>query len=273
MRLLIFFFFTFSLLSPVFAQSYQELSEQALELADKDSLEQAEKLFREALKLEPANPRNSMLFSNIGMLQYKMKKYEEALESYTLALNIAPYAVPILLNRAAVFMETGQADRAYVDYCQVFDLDKTNKEALLMRAYICMARRDYPTARMDYDRLLREDPANYTARLGLINLNQKEQKYKAALEIANKMLTEYPEDAVLYLTRAGIEQDMEHPDLALVDLEEAIRLQPDSPEGYIIRGELYLSQRKKALAKADFEKAVSLGTPVSELREQLLQCR
>lgn len=34
-------------------------------------------------------------------------------------------------------------DKAYVDYCQVMDVDKKNTEALLMRAYIYMLRRDY----------------------------------------------------------------------------------------------------------------------------------
>lgn len=61
-------------------------------------------------------------------------------------------AVPILLDRAAIYMEMGKTDRAYTDYCQVLDEDKQNKEALLMRAYIYVLRRDYPAARMDYNR-------------------------------------------------------------------------------------------------------------------------
>jgi len=58
------------------------------------------------------------------------------------ALNFAPLAVPILLDRAAIYMEMGKTDRAYTDYCQVLDEDKQNKEALLMRAYIYVLRRD-----------------------------------------------------------------------------------------------------------------------------------
>ena len=67
---------------------------------------------------------------------------DKALESYSFALNFAPLAVPILLDRAAIYMEMGKTDRAYTDYCQVLDGDKQNKEALLMRAYIYVLRRD-----------------------------------------------------------------------------------------------------------------------------------
>ena len=42
-------------------------------------------------------------------------------------------------------------DRAYVDYCNVIDIDKKNKEALHFRAYIYMQRRDYKGARIDYN--------------------------------------------------------------------------------------------------------------------------
>lgn len=256
-----------------FAQTYQELSERALALVEEDELEEAEDMFRRALKLEPGNPRNALIFSNIGTIQRSTGKYDDAVESFTLALNIAPKAIPILLNRATTYMELGKTDHAYVDYCQVLDGDKTNAEALLMRAYIYIIRRDYKAARIDYDRLLEKDPTNYNARLGLVTLNQKEKKFSEAVDVISKLITEYPNDAVLFIVRAGVEVDMEHTDLALIDLEEAIRLDPKAADAFILRGEVYLSQKKKLLARQDFEKAIQLGVPQSDLRAQIQQCR
>ncbi|NDV59623.1 lipopolysaccharide assembly protein LapB [Bacteroides sp. 519] len=262
-----------SLSLSVFAQTYQELSERGIDLMEKDSLLQAEEAFREAMKLRPTDPHNAMLFSNIGIIQQRMGKYEAAEESFTYALNIAPFTIPILLNRATVNMELGKNNKAYIDYCQVLDLEKTNVEALLMRAYIYITRRDFNAARLDYDRLLKEAPLHYSGRLGLVSLNQKEKKYTEALDILNRMLIEFPQDATLYMMKAGIEIDMELLDVALIDLEEAIRINPESPDAYIYRGELYLHQNKKKLAKQDFERAISLGIPKSELSEQLQKCR
>lgn len=255
------------------AQTYQQLSEKAIECIEHDSLQQAENYLVRALKLEPKNERNALLFSNLGLVQRRMEEYDKALESYSFALNFAPLAVPILLDRAAIYMEMGQTDKAYTDYCMVMDEDKENKEALLMRAYIYVLRRDYPAARIDYNRLLKLDAHHYAGRLGLATLEQKEGKFRAALEILNKMMVETPEDPTLYVARADVEREMKHDDLALVDLEEALRLDSSLIEAYLLRGHIYLSQKKKALAKADFEKAISLGVPPADLHEELKLCK
>ena len=73
-----------------FSQTYQELSERAVAATEQDSLSLAEKYIEQALKMEPANPHNAMLFSNLGTIQRRQHRYEQALDSYTLALNIAP---------------------------------------------------------------------------------------------------------------------------------------------------------------------------------------
>lgn len=267
---------------PAFSQTYQELSERAVAATEQDSLTKAVEYIQQALKLEPANPHNALLFSNLGTIQRRQRDYEQALESYTLALNIAPRAVPILLNRAALYLELGKDDLARIDYSLILDIEADNKEALLMRAYIYMQQRDYNFARADYERLLKLDPQSYNGRLGLATLEQKNGKYQEALAILNRMIGEKGSDsdslaaplyAVLYVARAGVEQDMKHVDLAMIDLEEALRLDPSQTEAYLMRGQIYLSQKKKDLAKRDFEKAVSLGIPQADVRELLQQCK
>ena len=57
----------------LYAQSsYTEVVEQAMEYTREDSLQQAEELFRKALKMDPKNPRNALLFSNQGTVQKRM---------------------------------------------------------------------------------------------------------------------------------------------------------------------------------------------------------
>ena len=179
-----------------------------------------------------------------------MGEFDKALESYSFALNFAPLAVPILLDRAAIYMEMGKTDRAYTDYCQVLDEDKKNKEALLMRAYIFMwfagiIRLHGSIITVCWRLLLRVIAVGS----GLATLDQKEGKFREALEILNKMIVESPDDATLYIARADVEREMKHDDLALVDLEEAIRLDASSADAYLLRGNIYLAQKKKALAK------------------------
>lgn len=268
----LFIFVTFLSL-PIAAQTYGELSDRAFQYVEADSLAQAEELFRQALKLEPTNPHNALIFSNIGTLQWRMQRFDEAVESYTYALNMSPYSIPVLLNRAAVYMEQGLPNRAYVDYCQVLDIDRKNIEALLMRAYIYMKQRDYKAARIDYDYLLEMNPQHYSARLGLAVLNRKEEKFREATDILEKLIAEYPAEAELYMARAEVELEMNLPDLALIDLDRVIQMNPLSADAFLLRGQVNLARNKKNLAKKDFEKAGTLGISQLELREWVKQCR
>lgn len=90
-RTIIALFFCFPV--ALYAQTYQQLSERAIDCIEKDSLPQAEELLLRALKLEPKNAKNALLFSNLGLVQRRLGEFDKALESYSFALNFAPLAV------------------------------------------------------------------------------------------------------------------------------------------------------------------------------------
>ncbi len=267
---------------PAGAQTYDELCKRAYSAIDNDSLKKAEEYIREALRLDPANIRNALLFTNLGTVQYRRGHYREALESYTYALNMAPRTSLALINRGALYLELGEMGKARADYSLALDVDADNEEALNMRAYIYTEEGEYKSARADYERLLKLSPESFSGRIGLAILNQKEKKYEEAILILNGMINEKaegtsslvaPQHAVVYTARAGVEKDMGNEAMALMDLNEAIRLDKSRPEAYLMRGQIYLSQQQKQLAKADFEKAVLLGIPEEELEDLLQQCK
>ena len=140
--------------------TYAGWCERAAAAIEGDSLTQAQEYIRQALRLEPSNPNNALLFSNLGTIQRRQGQYELALESYQLALNLSPMSVPILMNHATLSLELGRYDAARADYSQVIELEPHHEEALLMRAYIYMQQRVYKFARQDYDTLLRYAPMN-----------------------------------------------------------------------------------------------------------------
>ena len=198
-----------------------------------------------------------------------MGKSGEALESYTLALNLTPYSVTMLLNRASLYLEMDNWDKAYLDYCNVIDLDAGHPEALQFRAYIYMHRRQYQEAKNDYRRLLEVRPGDKTARIGMAMVNQKMFRYRESLEEFNRLIVDYPRDASLLKARAELEMDMNTFDLALLDLENAAKLTPDDADIYVMCGEIYLAQGRKREAYAAFEKAIELGVPRPLLQDKL----
>lgn len=269
MKYIVLILMCFCLMSPSKAQTYDELIDKAMDAVEQDSLLQAEYYFKEALRLEPANMRNSLLFSNLGTIQRRMGKKKKALESYSLALNKTPFSVTMLLNRASLFLEMNDLEKAYTDYCSVLDIDRENPEALMYRAYIYMKRRQYQDARLDYRLYLEIKPGDKTARLGMALVNQKDKRFHEALDEFSRLIVDYPDDASLLKARAELEMEMNSWDMALLDLENAAKLTPDDPEIYVMCGDIYLLQDKKREAYVAFEKAIELGVPRPQLNDRL----
>lgn len=255
------------------AQSYNELVEQAMSYTQKDSLKQAEQLFRQALKADASNARNALVFSNLGTVLKRQGKVKEAIEAYTMALNITPYATSILLNRAALYLDTDLLDKAYIDYCNVIDLIPENREARLFRAYINMQRRQYDEARIDYNTVLLKDSKNHTARLGLVMLDQKEGRLIAARDGLNLLIEEAPRDLSLLKMRANLELEQGFPDAALASVNEVIEIAPKDAESYLMKGEICLMLKQKKEARNAYERAVELGIPRVEVMEKLRECK
>lgn len=263
----------FSSVCALQAQSYNEIVEQAMGCVKKDSLVQAEQLFRKALKLEPNNARNALLFSNLGTVQKRLGKTDEAIESYTLALNIIPYSTAMLLNRAALYLEKDLLQKAYLDYCNVIDLVPKNQEARLFRAYIYMQRREYKEARVDYNVVLGQDVKNKTARIGLAMLDEKEGRFQSAMDAMNRLVSDYPQDVSVWKMRANMEWEHGQLDAALYDLDEVLKLDARDAASYVMKGDIYLEQKKKSDAREAYEKAITFGVSRAELLEKLKQCK
>ena len=265
------YFFCFPV--ALYAQTYQQLSERAIDCIERQSSTSG-RTFARALKLEPKNAKNALLFSNLGLVQRRLGEFDKALRILFFCLELCSIGSSYFVGPCRHLYGNGERQIALIlIIARCLTGDKQNKEALLMRAYIYVLRRDYPAARNDYNRLLELDPQSYSGRLGLATLEQKEGKFREALAILNKMIVEYPEDATLYIARADVERDMKHEDLALVDLEEAIRLDASSADAYLLRGNIYLVQKKRHWQNRTLRKPFRWGVPPADLHEQLKQCR
>lgn len=138
---------------PLAAQNYKALAEKALQYVEKDSLVQAEKLFKEAIKANQDEKETVALYCNLGLIQRQMKHYSDATDSYTMALRAEPKSTAILLKRALIYMEEGLEATALTDYNQALALQPDNKEALTVRAFLHSKRGEIDDARADYNHL------------------------------------------------------------------------------------------------------------------------
>ena len=126
----------------VSAQSYYEWVDIADEHIAKQEWIEAEEALLQALRSEPANAQNSLLLSNLGTVQRYCGKYEEALQTYSMALFMTPRSTTLLRNRAALYAEMDSLDLACADYSHLILLDDSAEDALYNRALIYMQKGD-----------------------------------------------------------------------------------------------------------------------------------
>jgi tetratricopeptide (TPR) repeat protein len=258
---------------PLAAQTQKSLTDKAMEYVQKDSLPQAEKLYKQAIAATKDTKQTVALYYSLALIQRQMKHYPDAIDSFTSALKAEPKSTALLLKRAALYLEQGLDATAMADYNQALLLEPDNKEALAVRAYLLSRRGELDKAQADYTHLKVLEPNNFNARLGLALLAQKKKDFRSAMEQLNTLISEYGNNAALYLARANVEMDIVHPELALIDVERSITLDSSVPEAYILRGDIHLRLKKKILAQQDYMRALKAGASQAEIRPRLQKCR
>ena len=130
----------------------------------------AEKWLLKAFKADPENPSNSMVLSNIATLQRYQGKREDALKNYSLALDMTPHAVTLLLNRAALYVEMDSVQRAIDDYERVCELDLYDTEARYSLGVLLMEGGDTKRAEDLFNEIKRINPNSglYYEGMGLL---------------------------------------------------------------------------------------------------------
>ncbi len=256
------------------AQSYNDWVGKSFDYIDANRLDSAEVALKNAMRLEPANPVNALLLSNLGTLQRREGKDADAIVSYTAALSRSPKNTTFLANRASLFAEMGQSENALIDYSVLLEQDPTDEEALYQRGILYMQLKNYESAQADFERIIALNPNTLYGRLGIVSLCKLRKEYDEAEKIYLYLMDRIKDNPELYAGRAELYLLMEKPGKALSDVNQAIALQPDNnPYVYILRARIKLRLFEKASASEDIEKALSLGYDPEEGQRLLNLCK
>jgi tetratricopeptide (TPR) repeat protein len=249
-----------SICHPVFGQTYDEWIELSFRYVDTNLLDSAETALKNALRIEPANQLNPFIFNNLGTIQRRMGKMEDALFSYSAALARHPKNETFLHERASLFSETGQFQNALVDYNVLLENNPNNLEALYQRGLLYLTLKNFEQAENDFARMLELNPNSLFARLGFASLYKINGNYEGAEKTYYYILDKEPENAAAYAGRAELYLLWEKPGKTVSDVNKAIRLsKEENPYLYIIRSKARLLLHEKKAAEEDIDKALSLG--------------
>ena len=110
-------------------------------------------------------------------------KFDDALRSYNMALDMTPNAVAILTNRGVLHIQRGELDAADADLQRVVERDAQNEEALFWLAFIAMNRGQADVAASRLDEILAFNPRSVQALEGKALLAKATGDYTNALSL------------------------------------------------------------------------------------------
>ena len=218
----------------------------------------AEQWLTKAFLIDPDNPGNSMVLSNIATLQRYQGRLAEAVKNYSLALDMTPHAVTLLLNRAALYVEMDSVQRAIDDFERVCELDMYDTEARYSLGVLAMERGDNKRAEDLFNEIKRINPNSGLYHEGMGLLHKRNGNFSRAAELFTQVIKAQP-SAQLLGNRADCYLAMKRLNDAEDDIRTALEMTPDDPYLYVLRAKLNKLRFQREDMARDIDTAVSLG--------------
>lgn len=219
---------------------------------------EAESTIISALRLEPANYTNALLFSNLGVVRTEQGKYKDAIDAFNLGLSITPESKDLLNNRARAKMLLDDFDNAISDLSESLAIDSIQEWALQMRGLLRISRNDLPGARHDLLLLAKNFHKNCQAFSGLARISELEGKYDDALKYYDESIY-INDDPDIRSARILLKIKADRYSEAAADIRESIAVYPENPYLYIWRGYLHRLNYRNEEAEADKKIALNKG--------------
>ncbi len=250
------------------AQTYAEWVDKSYDFLEKNDLAMAESCLTTAMRQEPGNPANYALLCNLGTIQRRQGKYQEAVDSYTIALSRQPSDATLLENRASLYAQLGEVEKAVTDYTIILLNQPENQEALYCRGLLYLQQRDYINAEEDFENILKLNKNSYQGQVGHAVLEKMRGNYDDSEQLYNYLIGRMPKDWALYEGRAELYFLMDKNARAMADINKLFVETTPGASLYVLRGKVKLALYEKKSAIADFQKALEMGydtTIISEL--------
>lgn len=238
---------------------YLELADSADYFIAHENWIRAEEKIIQALRLEPANFSNSLLLANLGVVQSNQGKIQDALESLSMGLNIAPSSTVLLNNRAHTYLLMDSISQASADIDRSLQIDSIQEWTLQTRGYLYIKEGNTREATRIFNKIKNIFPDNSSIYSGFATIDASEGNMESAKENYKKALELNPEDIEarenFILLLISTEQYPE----ARTQIREALKINPENPMFYLLRGYLHLLNYRKEEALADKKIAIAKG--------------
>lgn len=243
--------------------TYEEWITASFDALDENNNAKAEQCLKNAMKLEPANPQNGLLFVNLGTIQRNQQKYQDAEISYTCAISLLEDNTVAFSTRASLYAEMEEYQKAIDDYSVIIGRNPENEDALYERALCRLMNNDTVGARLDLETIDKFNPKSAKSRLGMAMVYKAMGENAMAVELYDALIQANPNSWSLLRDRAEVYFFSKRLGAALIDIDKSISMNGKDPLSYFLRAKIRWAKGDREYARRDLNRAVELGLPQS----------
>lgn len=243
--------------------TYEEWITASFDALDENNNAQAEQCLKNAMKLEPANPQNGLLFVNLGTIQRNQQNYQDAEISYTCAISLLEENTVAFSTRASLYAEMEEYQKAIDDYSVIIGRNPENEDALYERALCRLMNNDTVGARFDLETIDKFNPKSAKSRLGMAMVYKAMGENAMAVELYDALIKANPNSWSLLRDRAEVYFFSKRLGAALIDIDKSISMNGKDPLSYFLRAKIRWAKGDREYARRDLNRAVELGLPQS----------
>ena len=253
---------------PAFAQNdsistYDGWITASFDALDEDNNQRAEQCLKNAMRLEPANPQNGLLFVNLGTIQRRLGKLQDAEISYTCAISLLDENTVAYSTRASLYAEIEQYQKAIDDYSVVISRNPEDEDALYERALCRLMNNDTIGARLDLETIDKFNPKSAKSRLGMAMVYKAMGENAMAVELYDALIKANPKSWSLLRDRAEVYFFSKRLGAAMLDIDKSIQMNGRDPLSYFLRAKIRWAKGDREYARRDLNRAIELGLPQS----------
>ena len=215
------------------------------------------------MRLEPANPQNGLLFVNLGTIQRRLGKLQDAEISYTCAISLLDENTVAYSTRASLYAEIEQYQKAIDDYSVVISRNPEDEDALYERALCRLMNNDTIGARLDLETIDKFNPKSAKSRLGMAMVYKAMGENAMAVELYDALIKANPKSWSLLRDRAEVYFFSKRLGAAMLDIDKSIQMNGRDPLSYFLRAKIRWAKGDREYARRDLNRAIELGLPQS----------
>jgi tetratricopeptide (TPR) repeat protein len=176
------------------------------------------------------NQSISNSYFNRALVYQEIEEMQKALNDYNFVIDNDKCNKIANLNRGYIYNELGKTDSAIKCFKSVISIDSTNKDANYNLARIYYSNKNFQKAKPLYEKLLELGLSSEEILVNLANCYFNEKEYQIAIDYYNLAIKTNKSNALTYCNRGKAYHEMGNDKLAVKDYNYFIKIASNDPK-------------------------------------------